>query len=83
MTFDEYEYPKWAEVMGLLISCSSMIWVVIYALYFLITTPGTLMERLKTGITPIFDKKQELNSGSGPWDPKEAERLVEQPITIA
>jgi len=83
VTFDEYEYPKWAEVMGLLISCSSMIWVVIYALYFLITTPGTLMERLKTGITPVFDKKQELNSGSGPWDPKEAERLVEQPITIA
>ena len=78
MKFDEYEYPKWAEVMGLLISCSSMIWVVIYALYFLITTPGTLLERLKTGITPVFDKKQELNS----WDPKEAERLVE-PITIA
>ena len=46
-------------------------------------SPNGFDDLIKTGITPVFDKKQELNSGSGPWDPKEAERLVEQPITIA
>ena len=32
----EYEYPKWAEIMGLLISFSSMIWVPLYAMYYTI-----------------------------------------------
>jgi solute carrier family 6 GABA transporter-like protein 1 len=53
VTFGEtYVYPKWAEIMGLCISFSSMIWVPIYVIYFLATTPGTLKERWIIGITP-------------------------------
>ena len=33
---DDYEYPKWAEIMGLLIAASSMIWVPIYAIYYIV-----------------------------------------------
>ena len=58
MTFGEdYVYPKWAEIMGLCISFSSMIWVPIYAIYYLITSKGSLKERWVQGITPIFDQK--------------------------
>ena len=55
---EEYTYPKWAEIMGLCISFSSMIWVVLYAIYFMITTPGTLKERWMKGVTPLFDQKK-------------------------
>ncbi len=45
VTFGEdYVYPKWAEVMGLLISFSSMMWVPIYAIHWMWTQPGTLKE---------------------------------------
>ena len=44
---NDYEYPKWAEYMGLCMSLTSMIWVPLYAIYFLITTPGTLREVTK------------------------------------
>ena len=66
--------------MGLLISFSSMIWVPIYAIYFLIKTPGTLKERWIIGTTPLMDLK-EKNSTENAKD-EAAERLVE-PTTIA
>ena len=40
----DYSYPKWAEGLGLLMSVSSMIWVPGYALYYVLTQPGTIME---------------------------------------
>ena len=52
VTFGDYVYPKWAESMGLCISFSSMIWVVAYAIYFMLTTPGSLKA--------IFFQKQHL-----------------------
>lgn len=60
---EDYEYPKWAETMGLLIAASSMIWVPIYAIYYTVRgissdREGTLIERLKRtlqqGVTPAF-----------------------------
>lgn len=41
---EDYEYPKWAEYMGLCMSFTSMIWVPGYAIYYLVTQPGTLRE---------------------------------------
>ena len=46
---EEYKYPKWAEIMGLLIAASSMIWVPIYAIYYTVRgissdREGTLRE---------------------------------------
>jgi len=56
VTFGDYVYPKWSEAMGLCISFSSMIWVIAYAIYFMMTTPGTLSERWSVAITPVQDQ---------------------------
>lgn len=40
----DYNYPKWAEILGLVMSMSSMIWIPGYALYYIFTQPGTIME---------------------------------------
>jgi solute carrier family 6 GABA transporter-like protein 1 len=40
----EYSYPTWAEVLGLCFSFASMIWVPGYALYYVLTQPGTIMQ---------------------------------------
>ena len=44
VTYGDQSYPRWAELMGLAISFSSMMWVPIYAVYYLLTQPGTIME---------------------------------------
>ena len=49
-----YEYPWWGEALGFCISGSSMIWVPAYAIYYLLTTKGTFMERIRLGITPTI-----------------------------
>ena len=40
----DYEYPKWGEMMGLCMSFASMMWVPIYAIYYVLTQPGTIVE---------------------------------------
>ena len=40
----DYKYPNWAEAMGLCMSFTSMLCVPGYALYYLISHPGTLSE---------------------------------------
>jgi len=70
----EYEYPKWAETMGLLISFSSMIWVPLYAMYYTIhgvmfNSSGTIAERLvqtlKKGMDPAFGPSKNYKSNPG------------------
>jgi solute carrier family 6 GABA transporter-like protein 1 len=53
----DYSYPMWGEMMGFMISLSSMIWVPGYFVYYLLTTPGTFMERIKLGITPVIQPR--------------------------
>ena len=48
VTYDDYEYPGWAEGMGLCISFSSMIWVPAYFVYYLVTGPGTIRYLMMT-----------------------------------
>eukprot|EP00096_Caligus_rogercresseyi_P010579 TRINITY_DN3906_c0_g1_i1.p1 TRINITY_DN3906_c0_g1~~TRINITY_DN3906_c0_g1_i1.p1 ORF type:complete len:673 (+),score=124.55 TRINITY_DN3906_c0_g1_i1:229-2247(+) len=48
----DYSYPKWAEYMGLCLSFSSMIWVPGYAIYYLLSQPGTIMQNLRDGMKP-------------------------------
>nr|XP_026694124.1 sodium- and chloride-dependent taurine transporter isoform X2 [Ciona intestinalis] len=43
-----YVYPTWAQGLGLLIACSSIIWIPVIAIYHLITGTGTFQSRLKT-----------------------------------
>lgn len=39
-----YEYPTWAEIVGVCLSLSSMVWIPGYALYYVIITPGSFKE---------------------------------------
>merc|ERR1719244_248920 len=57
---EDYKYPKWAEGMGLCMSFTSMIWVPGYAIYYLATQPGTLMQNLRDGFTPNIKRMQTL-----------------------
>lgn len=41
---ENYQYPWWAEVIGIIISLSSMLWIPGYAAYYIMTTPGTIRE---------------------------------------
>ncbi|XP_059482316.1 sodium- and chloride-dependent GABA transporter 1-like isoform X2 [Neocloeon triangulifer] len=51
-----YEYPDWAEVIGLCLCFSSMIWIPAYAIYYVLCMPGTIMENIKAGFKPTVNK---------------------------
>jgi len=55
--YGSYEYPMWAEALGLCISASSMIWVPAYAIYYVLSRPGSIMENLKNGMIPEFERE--------------------------
>jgi len=57
----DYKYPKWAEYMGLCMSFTSMIWVPGYAIYYLLTQPGTIMQNLRSGLSPNMTLRKEAN----------------------
>jgi len=39
-----YNYPRWAEGLGFCMSFASMIWVPAYAIYYVLTAPGSIKE---------------------------------------
>ncbi|CAH1783265.1 unnamed protein product, partial [Owenia fusiformis] len=47
-----YIYPAWAQAIGLCMAFSSMICIPVYAIYAIVTTPGTLKQRMITLTTP-------------------------------
>ncbi|KAL1141030.1 hypothetical protein AAG570_000956 [Ranatra chinensis] len=42
--YGTYEYPDWAEGVGIIVSLASMLWIPGYAAYYLIVTPGSIKE---------------------------------------
>ena len=48
---DSYVYPTWAEGLGLLMSLSSMVMVPGYAIYYVLTQPGSIMQVSHSGIS--------------------------------
>ena len=58
----DYEYPPWGELLGFMISLSSMIWVPGYFVYYLLTTPGTWREVLTKGVTPVIVPRAEARA---------------------
>ncbi|KYN36117.1 Sodium-dependent serotonin transporter [Trachymyrmex septentrionalis] len=58
-----YEYPTWAEVVGVCLSLSSMIWIPGYALYYIISTPGSFKENILKGIQPNIKSHAKLPKG--------------------
>uniref|UniRef100_UPI00398F8496 sodium-dependent noradrenaline transporter n=1 Tax=Pristiophorus japonicus TaxID=55135 RepID=UPI00398F8496 len=52
LTYDDYVFPNWANLVGWGVAVSSMSLVPIYAIYKLLTVRGTLKERIAYCITP-------------------------------
>ncbi|KAK6625531.1 hypothetical protein RUM43_005830 [Polyplax serrata] len=50
----DYEYPWWAQEIGFVMSFSSMVWIPLYALYYIFSSPGTIKENIKMGLKPKF-----------------------------
>ncbi|XP_041692332.1 sodium- and chloride-dependent GABA transporter ine isoform X1 [Coregonus clupeaformis] len=50
-----YTYPVWAEVVGWGISLVSIIWIPLGALQEICRNKGTLMQRIKTAMTPTIE----------------------------
>ncbi|NP_001166489.1 sodium-dependent serotonin transporter isoform X2 [Cavia porcellus] len=48
----QYSYPHWSVILGYCIGTSSVICIPTYITYRLVTTPGTLKERIIKSITP-------------------------------
>jgi len=59
-----YTYPKWAEILGICLSLCSMMWIPGYAIYYLISQPGTLLENLRTGLSPNMVLRKEAKIAS-------------------
>ncbi|XP_071491346.1 sodium- and chloride-dependent GABA transporter 1-like [Diadema antillarum] len=49
---EDYYYPIWGEIMGWMMAICSMQWIPIYAIYLLLTTPGSFKERCSIITTP-------------------------------
>ncbi|KZC04540.1 Sodium-dependent dopamine transporter [Dufourea novaeangliae] len=58
LTYEDYEYPVWANVLGWLIASSSIAMIPGVAIYKIIVTPGTFMQRLRVLTTPWRDTQQ-------------------------
>lgn len=66
----DYQYPMWAQGVGIGISFASMVWIPAYAIYYLITAKGTLKERIQRGLKPDFKCKAKIPAGQkGPVIP--------------
>ncbi|KAM4577242.1 sodium- and chloride-dependent GABA transporter ine isoform 1-T1 [Odontesthes bonariensis] len=53
--YGKYTYPLWAEWMGWGISLVSVIWIPLGAIHEICNNKGSLVQRLKTAITPTLD----------------------------
>nr|CAD7429474.1 unnamed protein product [Timema monikensis] len=58
-----YEYPWWAETMGFMMSFSSMIWIPAYAIYYVVTSPGSLKQNLLKGLQPNIKSRVKIPKG--------------------
>ncbi|EFN82579.1 Sodium- and chloride-dependent GABA transporter 1 [Harpegnathos saltator] len=58
-----YEYPTWAEIVGVCLSLSSMIWIPAYAVYYVIVTPGSIKENILKGMQPNIKSHAKLPKG--------------------
>ena len=86
VTYGEtYNYPKWAEILGLMISFSSMMWVPIYAIYYSISgyfeesnTGANVYQKLcksvSMGLNPVFEQDQVFSELNQKQDNEEPEK---------
>ncbi|KAJ1076844.1 hypothetical protein K5549_010162 [Capra hircus] len=56
ITYNEYQYPSWAEAIGFLMALSSVICIPFYALFYFRRTDGdTFLQHLKNSTKPSRD----------------------------
>ncbi|XP_053201080.1 sodium-dependent dopamine transporter-like [Panonychus citri] len=60
LTYGDYRYPIWANILGFCIAASSVLCIPIVAIYQILITPGTFLQRLKILITP-YEDSQKMN----------------------
>nr|CAD7446670.1 unnamed protein product [Timema bartmani] len=63
LTYDEYVYPLWANLLGWFIAGSSVAMIPGMAIFKMATTPGTFMQRLKFLTTPWRDQQMAAMNG--------------------
>ncbi|KAL6447805.1 hypothetical protein ACFW04_000140 [Cataglyphis niger] len=61
LSYEDYIYPVWANVLGWLIACSSIVMIPGMAIYKICTTPGSFIQRLKVLTTPWRDTQHQRN----------------------
>eukprot|EP00063_Salmo_salar_P007940 XP_013982775.1 PREDICTED: sodium-dependent noradrenaline transporter-like [Salmo salar] len=52
LSYDDYVFPSWSNVIGWGVALSSMMFVPIYAIYKFLSMPGTFKQRIAYCITP-------------------------------
>ncbi|XP_064210851.1 sodium-dependent dopamine transporter [Tribolium castaneum] len=55
LSYEDYVYPAWANILGWLIACSSVVMIPVVAIFKLLTTPGSFFKRLQILTTPWRD----------------------------
>lgn len=59
LSYGDYKYPNWANVIGFGISLMSMVWIPLYAIFYLIKGPKkTLHENLKLGMKSTINPRK-------------------------
>ncbi|KAF7989109.1 hypothetical protein HCN44_007419 [Aphidius gifuensis] len=64
LSYEEYTYPAWANIIGWLITSSSIAMIPGIAIYKLISTPGTFCQRMKILTTPWRDTQHSQPSNT-------------------
>nr|XP_023015829.1 sodium- and chloride-dependent GABA transporter 1-like [Leptinotarsa decemlineata] len=58
LSYGKYQYPLWSDWIGLGISFSSMFWIPLYVIYYVLSKPGTIMQNLKMGLKSNIKKRK-------------------------
>ncbi|XP_035217172.1 sodium-dependent dopamine transporter-like isoform X1 [Stegodyphus dumicola] len=61
LSYEEYQYPMWANLFGMALAASSVLCIPFVAVGKLLTTPGTFSERLRILVTPYRDSKSDAS----------------------
>lgn len=64
LTYNEYSYPVWGQLIGWVLSLSSIMCIPGVMIFKIVTTEGTLQERWKKLTTPIFTRDEGQNAES-------------------
>ncbi|XP_033102185.1 sodium- and chloride-dependent glycine transporter 1-like [Anneissia japonica] len=61
VTYNDYKYPAWAEVVGWILSCTSFVVIPIYAVFAISREEGPILDRIKLLLKPTDDWGPALN----------------------